>query len=109
MTKTALLKIPGVKSSALERLLGFINSDENRPIDDLISDTNKAGKSHHQRYIVLLGVEMEDEGQDPRHQIALKILLEHEVRNGHGGTTAKTPRSVIEEVFRQLDIFPQGS
>ena len=109
MAKTVLWKIPGVKSNALERLLNFINSDENRPITDLYPPEGETGRSFALRYVVLVGVESAPEESFAYQQVSLKILVEYDVRDGHGGIKRQTPRSVINEVLDRLEIFPQGS
>ena len=105
MTKTVLLKIPGVKPETFERLLNFINSDENRPIDNLIPEAGGTGRSFSLRYVVLLSAEMEKEGSNSCSQLSLKILMEYGARNNAGGITLQTPRKVIEDILERLEIF----
>lgn len=106
MREAVLLKIPGVEMAKVEQVTNFINGDANRPIDDITAGPDKF--SEHQRYVTLLGAEMGSSKTDPNpgYRISLQILTEYGVRDNRGGTEAQTPRSVINEIFDRIGIFP---
>ena len=111
MREPVLLKVPGAKMPDIERLINFINSDANRPVDDITGGALYGGRALYKRYMKLLGMEIDSskDESDPSYKLSLTILTEHGVRNNAGGTDAQTPRGVIEEIFDRLRIFPKNS
>lgn len=109
MRKPVLLKVPGVKMVRVEALMNFINSEENRPIDDSTTAESKRKRSDTERYVKLLDMQIAPpKGEsNPGYDLSLLVLTEHVVRDAQGGDQDSTPRSVINEIFDRLGIFPK--
>ena len=109
MRDPVLLKVPGVNMIRVEQLMNFINSEDNRPVGDVTNVTS--GSYLRRQHVKLLDMEIDSpkhNSDDPVYKLSLLVQTEYGVCNNCGGTEAQTPRSVIEEVFDRLGIFPKG-
>ncbi len=116
MRAPVILKVPGIASVELEKLLNFINSDANRPFD-YTRGNHGPERSPHLRYVKLLDIQIEpsEDDSNPSFEITLHVLTEHGMRRKPGDagfdeseyddSRHETPRSVLVEVFDRLAVF----
>lgn len=91
----------------VEALTNFINSAANsHPVRGRSIDAHKPADK--QRYVKLLDMQISSPKEDvnPVYDLSLQILTEFTVSDATG-EEVQTPRSVVEEVFDRLGIFPK--